>query len=308
MAHYIFRYLVNDEHHEVVVLLDFNSYLGTIKESYEFEGVEVVSDKDRDLYYRSADAIFTHLDKTGKAYNYARRYGKPLFHFIHNNYKNVVVENQNAIDQFAIYNSEWVREKVKDIQRSIVRSVVVHPPVFLDDYSNDRINSYITLINLNKNKGGELFMELAKNLPEYQFMGVMGSYGEQFFDHKLKNVHYIPHTGDINYVYRRTRILLMPSAYESYGRTALEASCSRIPVICTPTPGLKEAMSTAAIYVERDDVDGWIQAIRKLDNEEYYAEASEKCYLRAKSLEPGKELEYLNKFICYEIQNNENAR
>lgn len=298
MAHYVFRHLVKAGN-RVVVLLNFTSHLGHVKEPYIFEGVEVVSDAERARYYQTCDAVFTHLNKTGKAYNWCSRYKKPLFHFIHNNYKNIVAEKMNAIDQYAIYNSQWVSDDVE--HGSIVKSIVLHPPVTIEDYETERINNYITMINVNPNKGGEILIQLARKMPEYKFMGVMGSYGEQKVDHSIKNIFYINHTGDIKQAYKRTRVLIMPSAYESYGRTAVEAACSGIPVICTPTPGLKEAMSSSAIYVERDDIEGWISAIKSLDDKENYAEASEKCYLRAKSLDPSEELKNLINFIHYEI-------
>ncbi|WP_262928542.1 glycosyltransferase family 4 protein [Streptomyces sp. CBMA152] len=47
------------------------------------------------------------------------------------------------------------------------------------------------------------------------------------------------------HVYSRSRVILMPSLYESWGRVAVEAFASGIPVIAHTTPGLVESMGEA---------------------------------------------------------------
>ena len=295
MAHHIFRYLV-DIGHDVTILLNFNSYLGKIKEPYTFDGVSVVSDKDYDHYYRWADVVFTHLDKTGKAYNRCKLYNRPLINIVHNDYNNNVMSNLNGIEQYAIYNTYWVQDKVSKINKMVKKSIVIHPPIWAKDYEVEKRNDYITLINLNNNKGGDFFIKLAKRLPDKKFMGVMGSYGDQKIDWKQKNIHYVKNRGDIKYVYKRTRILLMPSIYESYGRTAIEAASSGIPIICTPTPGLQEALAGTGIYMERD-VERWALKILQLDDERKYQIASKAVRKRAEEVNPEKELNKLVKFL-----------
>jgi glycosyltransferase involved in cell wall biosynthesis len=74
-------------------------------------------------------------------------------------------------------------------------------------------------------------------------------------------------------VWARTRILLVPSAYESWGRVASEALCSGIPVIAHPTTGLIENLGDAGIFVDRRDTDGWIAALRRLQDPTAYETA-----------------------------------
>ncbi|MFE4971343.1 glycosyltransferase [Kitasatospora sp. NPDC056651] len=50
-------------------------------------------------------------------------------------------------------------------------------------------------------------------------------------------------------VYARSRVVLMPSSHESWGRVGVEAFASGIPVIAHPTPGLAECLGHAGIYV-----------------------------------------------------------
>jgi glycosyltransferase involved in cell wall biosynthesis len=60
----------------------------------------------------------------------------------------------------------------------------------------------------------------------------------------------------------------MPSSYESYGRVALEAAINRLPVICTPTDGLKECLGAAGLYFDRDDIEGMAKKIEELMTDE----------------------------------------
>jgi glycosyltransferase involved in cell wall biosynthesis len=176
-------------------------------------------------------------------------------------------------------------------------SVVVHPPVDYrkHDTGKDSFkNEFITLVNLDQNKGGEVLREIAKRMPHKKFLGIKGSYSEpaaigQIVD-QPENVKIEENTPFIRQVYERTKIILMPSKYESWGMVATEAMSSGIPVICNPTFGLKENCGKAGIYVDRDDINGWVKAIEKLDDEKEYRKASKKAKDRSRELDPEKEL------------------
>ena len=91
----------------------------------------------------------------------------------------------------------------------------------------------------------------------------------------------------------------MPSLYESYGRTAVEAMCSGIPVIAAPTPGLKESLGDAGIFADVEKPQEWVEAIKKLDDPEEYKKASLKCLKRAEEVElmTAQELDTMEHFI-----------
>jgi glycosyltransferase involved in cell wall biosynthesis len=72
----------------------------------------------------------------------------------------------------------------------------------------------------------------------------------------------------VHLIYGKTNIVLVPSFYESYGRVGLEAAINRLPVICTPTDGLKECLGPAGLYFERDDLDGMAAKIEELMSDE----------------------------------------
>lgn len=272
---------LKDRGHEVVV---FTRNPGA--DSYEgipiFEATGGNSQNEIDMI-RWCDFIFTHLDFTRIVVGLAKRYKKQIVHLVHNDkqlaYNRIFDSNSAAL---AIANSEWIR---KTIKRGIP-SVIVNPPTKPERYSVKTTKDYVTLINMNEAKGGKLFWQLARIMPDVQFLGVKGAYGHQVsFDRKLSNVTILENTPQIQSVYSKTNILLVPSHYESWGRVAIEASCSGIPVIASPTPGLQESLGDAGTFADPDSVADWYEAIRSLlDNEKLYAKKSKATKTRANQL------------------------
>ena len=126
-------------------------------------------------------------------------------------------------------------------------------------------NDVVTLINCNQNKGGEILVQIATKMPNVQFLGIQGGYSEQVLNkEKPNNLTYMNNQKDINVVLRKTGILIMPSKNETWGRTAVEAMASGIPVIHSEAPGLVECVGGAGIQCHRNDVDAWCQAINRI--------------------------------------------
>jgi glycosyltransferase involved in cell wall biosynthesis len=232
----------------------------------------------------------------------------------HHEYASIV---NAANPPFIVYNSEWVSKSLN----YPYPSVVVPPAIDLDRFNvneNPEGNEFITLINLNTNKGGRILQKLAKVFPDKKFLAVKGSYDKQIIE-QPENVTVIDNTPDILPVYKQTRLLLMPSQYETWGMTATEAMCSGIPVICCPTEGLKENCSYAGNYIDKrkgdlfddlgnvlDDTDLYditslVNMIKKFDDKKFYQERSEVSRQRAKEHDP---LEYCKRFenFLYETQ------
>lgn len=308
MLHNIFKYLISKGHQCRVIL--HQSEMHRIKTPYIFEGVEVFGATGHIDAYRWADAIITHLDFTQYTVIMAAAVKKPLVHLVHNDIPYQSIMNGFG-KNYVVYNSEWCRDAINYPHPSIV----LPPPCDVSQYdTGEQTREYITLISLNENKGAEMFYEIAEAMPDKKFIGVVGSYDEQFIRER-KNITIVPNGPDILSTYRRTRILLMPSAYESWGRTATEAMCSGIPVICTPTPGLKENCGDAAIYVgqvltdtepgkaqvHRGSVKSWVAAIRSLDNPETYRKYSLLSKSRAEALNPAADLEALEQFLIQAV-------
>lgn len=202
---------------------------------YTLDGVRVGGVEMLD----GCDIVLTHLDRTEDAERYCRRNGKPCVQIFHNHLR----PKTATLVNLAIYNSEWLARDfpVKS------PSLVVPPPIWPDRY-RVKPGDCITLINLTEAKGARLFYALAASRPDLEFLGVRGAYGRQIEPPRLENLTVIDTCEDVRDVYSRTRVLLVPSAYESYGRVAVEAIVSGIPVIATGTPGLHEALDDAGVF------------------------------------------------------------
>lgn len=316
MLFHVLKYLQSKGHHCRVLLHQDKG----IETPYTYEGIEVFGSKvaQRVDAYAWADVILTHLDFTQYTIAMAMQAKRPLVHMVHNDITYYSIENAIR-GQYIVYNSQWCADRIGYRWPS----TVLHPPCDVDYYNvNDRPqdNEYITLISMNERKGGYRLKEIAEAMPDRKFMGVVGSYDNsgprrleqsQIIAMMPPNVKIVPNSPDILSVYRQTRLLIMPSDYESWGRTATEAMCNGIPVICTPTPGLKENCGPAGVYVGSElpdpqpgeafvdfgSVQDWVDAIKKMDNAKTYRKYSLLCRSRAAELRPAVELERLEQFL-----------
>jgi len=267
----------------------------------EFERVHIIDKHEQetvDSAILHSSVLISHLDMEIEAVQTARVAKRPMVLVMHNNYrKHFIQEFMRVLPKnlYLIHNSYWLKEYYSQFN---IPSIVVFPPVYWKEYAVTTTREYVTLINLNKNKGGDVLIQIASQMPDIKFLGVKGSYNKQIMNKYLTNITYEDNTPYINDIYGKTDILLMPSYEESWGRTAIEAMSSGIPVIASPTPGLLESCGNAGIFCQRNNINAWIHEIRKLkNNKEYYNEQSAKCLARAKELEPDKQLEKIGNWL-----------
>ncbi len=291
MLHEMLKYLKQGGH-SVEVLVPINKL-----EPYNFEGIDVnvdLWDYSKDVI-KNADLVISHLNRSGRALNVSEFLHKPFVFLVHNsNYAGFISAKHRELNAgrfvYCVYNSEFTKKENNYPNPSII----IHPPVDGGRYKVKALKSKkkelevevikpkravergdkITLVNLFWKKGGLVFHDIARNLPDHSFLGVEGAYGPQEKG-SLENVSYMGNTPDMKSVYSQTRILLMPSVYESYGRTGIEAMCSGIPVLASPTGGLKEALGDAGIFCA--NTAEFVAEIKKLDDKGYYDEVSKKC-------------------------------
>jgi glycosyltransferase involved in cell wall biosynthesis len=230
---------------------------------------------------KGVDVLLTHLENTTRAAVLGDLHSIPTVHLLHN----TDAFNKHAIRRgrcdLAVYNTTWMQQDYEEwFQRAGMRppaSIMMHPAVFADEYkTNTKLTrEFITLINLWDGKGGDVFWEIAERMPEVKFLGIEGAYGEQVIG-DLPNVTVIGHQPPelMSWNYKQTKILLMPSTYESYGRTAVEAACAGVPTIASPTPGLREALGSDGTFVaNRADPDEWVAAIKNMLKPANYTKA-----------------------------------
>lgn len=296
---------------------------------YVHDGIEVVRPPRRrrerwlmDLAH-DVDLIATHLDLTSQAMQLALDMKRPLVHFVHNSAQLEYWHVNTLKCQLAIFNSEWIAEA----QQWEGPQITIHPVVEPEHYRCER-GEGITLVNPTAGKGAKIFYELAQRFPDQKFITAQGGYGYQvacpsgptrehhvFYDetgstqncYGLPNVSHLKNDPDVRNIFRHTKILLMPSDYESYGRVGIEAACAGIPTIAHPTPGLKEAFGSAAIFCDRDDIETWATEIDRLLNDDiYYRSRSDAALALAESLTPEAEFDRLEEALSATVRRWEN--
>lgn len=293
--HDMMKALVNAGHEATVVVKNY--YFNTPRE-YWIEGVRVIVSEDKNTiarYLAGQDLIISHLECSERATHLGQFFDIPSAHLIHNN-MDLTKEYVAQGPDFLIYNTEWIKEDFAS-RFSHIPSIVVHPPVWQDRYRTDR-GKKITLINLFERKGYDIFYSLAGRCPDLNFLAVKGGYGEQIIRHDLPNVEFMENDFDVKKAYAKTKVILMPSTYESYGRVACEAAASGIPSIVSPTLGLREALGDAGTYVDRADLDGWEKALRSILTPRRYGAMSKLALARSDALQAMAEKE-LTDFVLY---------
>lgn len=286
-----------DAGHECIVVVKENPSKG-IREDYSIDGVKVLHAPDKrfiTLHITGADLILTHLECSVRATILGRNFRIPVGQIIHNDVNLTRGYIAHSPD-FLIYNTEWVKEKFAE-EFGHIPNLVIHPPVIAERYKVDR-GKNVTLINLYERKGTDTFYALAKRFPDVSFLGVQGGYGKQEVRHDIPNVEIMDYSPDVRKAYEKTKLILMPSLYESYGRVACEAAASGIPSIVSDTPGLREALGDAGTYVHPTDVDAWETALRASLTPRKYGALSKAALARSEVLDTMAQKE-LDTFVLY---------
>lgn len=265
--------------HEVTVYADL------VSEAYERQGVRIQPRSTFNKNKRTADLVYSHPDLGSIGYIVSQLHRIPYVAVVHN----VGDLNRWHLGHhkptLTVWNSESTREQLGGEGGLIVRS-----PIRVSDYKVKTKGDAFTIINCTKSKGIETFDAVARALPHTPSLAVRGGYGLQETAIPLSLgatvVGPIPHEAMGREVWSKTKVLLMPSADESWGRAGVEALCSGIPVIAHPTPGLRESLGNAGIFIDREDVDAWSKQVNELmTNPISYEAASKRASARARSLE-----------------------
>lgn len=225
------------------------------------------------------DVIVSHHQHVLFAVKLARKVGARSVFLVHN----PLPLNERPLrsrPDLVIFNSDHVAETLS-VYGTPKASMTFHPPLTPDRHKVAATGDAITLVNLNRDKGAELFYSLAAAEPHRRFLGVVGAHGVQVVKRNLPNVTIMAHTPNMTEVWSQTRVLLMPSSVESYGLVAQEAGLNGIPTIAHPTPGLVENLGGGGMFCDRDNVEEWRMMLQRLDRHEEYAHASEYATARA---------------------------
>lgn len=272
-------------------------------DAYELDGIRLWPGRHPQSLIGGADVLVTHLESTPAASLLGRWNSVPVVQVLHNTLRITREWVAGGTPALVVCNSEWMRAAyAAALGDWMPRSLVVRPLIDPDEYRTTP-GDRVTLVNLRRmeaspggavmGKGSEVFWELAERMPTVQFLGVRGGYGMQDVRNLLnvKVLDHVPHHRMRDEVYARTRVLLMPSSYESWGRVGTEAMASGIPVIAHPTPGLVESLGAAGIFADRGDVEAWVAVLTALTDPAAYATASARSLARAAELDPAADLD-----------------
>lgn len=193
-------------------------------------------------------------------------------------------------------NSTFVQKLAKEYG---VKSTVVYPFIKIKDFvAENKSPEYITMIRPSVRKGLKIFLKITDAMPEYKFLAVGDSekVGELI---RRKNIKYIPWTNDMKSIYAQTKILIVPSVWhEPFGRMTVEAMCNGIPCVVSNRGALPENIGDAGIVIDDIfDIGAWVEAIKKLEDENFYRKSSNESKKQAKKFDFNKQYKKFKKIL-----------
>jgi glycosyltransferase involved in cell wall biosynthesis len=190
-----------------------------------------------------------------------------------------------------------------------IDSTVITPLIRAERYRAARSPEFVTLINPHPLKGLERALAIAERCPDIPFRFVeswaLDAAQKQTLQRRLAslpNVSLLPRSADMRPIYRRAKILLVPSMWEeAWGRVASEAQLNGIPVIASRRGGLPEAVGPGGALIDPDASDDvWADAVRALwsDSKLYDSlSAAALSYSARPEMNPDRQLDALLRLI-----------
>ena len=211
------------------------------------------------------------------------------------------IMNAMFATDYAIYNTEVAAREWGE-----PNALVIHPPISLAPSEFDNKGDAYTLLSSLSNKGVATVLDLAKLYPNQRFIIVRSpaeaTHGISNLEERaaeLDNVELHPRVPPekVETYFKQTKILLVPSRYETYGMSAIEAAGYGIPSVHVDTPHVREGIGDGAILVPPLNVEATKNGIDLI--EKHYKAYSHNARKRAEWLEARQaiEMEKLADFI-----------
>lgn len=232
------------------------------------------SESETEAHFKRCDVMLTQLDATPAAQLLAVEHQTPLVHLMHSPNQLEGLGVLPGAAALVVFNTLAVAEACSWWWPG--EWMIMRPPIDPERVCVGRAGAHVTLVNLSHEKGAARFMHVAQHLPARPFLGVMGAYGDQVIttagvpghgSNPLPaavpaNLRVMPPARDLpREVFPFTRVLLVLSRNETYGRIAGEAMFNGIPVVGTRTPGALECCASSMRYIEPHDGPATIAAL-----------------------------------------------
>ena len=180
-----------------------------------------------------------------------------------------------------IANSNFIKNQIFKIFNR--QSEVIYP--IIDVLTLQKINlpplrerPFLTLIGSEPIKGSEVVKKIAAEMKDKQFM-IVGR--DIAAPRREENILYQPWLKDPLEVYKKTKILLVPSLIEeAFARVPVEGAALGIPSLASKKGGMPEFLEEKFLVRDIWNIEEWVEKI--LDIEKNYSDYAE--YLKQKSL------------------------
>ena len=181
-----------------------------------------------------------------------------------------------------------------ELKKYNIESQVIRPFIDMKDYKTNKGKS-ILYVGPSKAKGMAIFIKILEKMPERNFI-VVGNIPDDM--KKYDNVQVMPWQSDMKRIYKKARILLVPSVFpDPCPRVVMEAGISGIPSLVSSRGGLPEEVEKIQIIENLDNADEWVKKIKMLDNNQLYNQLSKKAIKKAEEFSFEKQYKKLNSFF-----------
>lgn len=193
--------------------------------------------------------------------------------------------------------SPFVKECIEKISKVEINNMIYSGSSFSrykikEEEFKENEKIYITCINIHKNKGGEILLNIINKIQNLPYIAVQTEHESEDLDKKIKdaleennikygkNNIYMKRCENPIEIYKKTKILLAPSLCdETFCRTVNEAMMNGIPVITTGKGNICNLVGSKGLIYSGENIDGWVNEIRKLYYDEKYYDEQKKYHL-----------------------------
>lgn len=208
-----------------------------------------------------------------------KKYLKPLERIIYKKYDHVVSISEKAQENII----QWL----KPVERWKTQFSVIENGIYLEQFRNatsydkKRLMSdyteeiFLLMVgSFTEQKNHKFILQVINKLSSkyYLFLAGEGPLQENIRNEAkrlgiLNRVIFLGFRKDIASLMKSVDIVVIPSKWEGFGLIAAEAMAAGTPIVASKVPGLAEVVADAGELVEPGNVDGFCDAITKLEDE-----------------------------------------